>query len=115
MQDEKNDKNNDNPTNPTTDRVDETGSKVVVTEKDVKHDDSYMLLDDYQKSIETMTEEELAVLIQDTKRNRETISETKVKAIRAKAKKVDARQFLKGMTTEEKKKLMAEFGVKSKE
>ena len=61
-----------------------------------------MDLETYRKHLKDMSEEEITQFIQDNRRNRETVSETVIKAVRKKTEKTNAKAMIKGLTDEEK-------------
>ena len=62
-----------------------------------------MRIEEYEKLLTTMTEEELNELIRDIRRNRTTMTESRVKAVRERTKSKNMKSIVSDMTDEEKK------------
>lgn len=68
-----------------------------------------MRIEEYQKHLEEMSEEELLELIQDFNRNRQTVTQQRIKAVKEKSTKGNLKSALSNLTEEEKAELIAKL------
>lgn len=65
-----------------------------------------MQIADYMKSLGEMSEEEIMELIQTTRRNRQTVTQSKVKAIKKQAAKKNVKAAIANLTETEREELI---------
>lgn len=61
-----------------------------------------MRIEEYEKLLTTMTTEELNELVHDIRRNRTTMTESRIKAVREKTKNKNMKTIVSEMTEQEK-------------
>lgn len=70
-----------------------------------------MRIEEYEKLLETMTEEELLELIMDIRVNRQTITQQRVQAVKKKAASKNVKAATKDLSDEEKEQLRIALGL----
>ncbi len=68
-----------------------------------------MKIEEFQKSVSEMSEEELLELVNENRRRRLTMNESRIKEVQKKSQKKNVKSVIDSLTAEEKAELRAAF------